>query len=179
MPRKTGSGRISVSGRRSGSRAARVGPGILACQFTGHPCPVLPPGDPPRRRPLGTGGRMPPELAGWKPAPQHRNLRTPWPLYGTAPTRTDHCKKLRCARWKATDIRQQDRPEGHRKRTRCIRPRVHPAGEVSRCRGNSLSAFFSRVLCVSWFSSTAVFRIKSGTGHRTPKGGGGDRTRRL
>ena len=47
------------------------GSGILACQFTGHPWPVFL--LPPRRTwAVGTGGRMPPELAGWKPAPQRK-----------------------------------------------------------------------------------------------------------
>ena len=53
---------------------AACGAGIPACQFTGHPCPVflLPPRYPSAEE---TGGRMPPELAGWKPAPQPRRAR--------------------------------------------------------------------------------------------------------
>ena len=46
---------------------------------------------------MGTGGRMPPELAGWKPAPQSRRIRAPGQTGGMAPTRTDRCKKLGCA----------------------------------------------------------------------------------
>ena len=50
--------------------ACECGAGILACQFTGHPCPVLrvPPAPHVRRGKRAAG--MPPELSGWKPGPQ-------------------------------------------------------------------------------------------------------------